>query len=102
MPYMWNQIDLLTKRLLGGGLEKVKTMDTFPRYDDPGFDYDEKANFLSSQGCYQTYNSDNQGRNYGCDSYQGSWQNRDSYKRQLQEWLNGSVCANHELRMPKQ
>ncbi|MDV3202316.1 MAG: hypothetical protein Q8887_02660 [Candidatus Phytoplasma australasiaticum] len=50
MAYIRKQINLLTKRLLGGGLEKVKAMDTLPGYDELDFDFDEEGKFLSSQG----------------------------------------------------
>lgn len=59
MGHMQTQIDLLTKRLFGGRLEKVKAMNTFARYDEPRFNFHEDAKFMNNQGGFQTYNSRN-------------------------------------------
>lgn len=40
MAHMWTQMDLLTKHLLGGSLEKVKAAEATVKYHDPDIDYD--------------------------------------------------------------
>lgn len=87
IAHMRIQIDLLTKRILSGGLEKVKVMDTMARYDELSFDYDEEANVLGIQGGYQTYNSGNQGQKYGRDNYYGNWQNKEATRVTKREWM---------------
>lgn len=63
MVHILTQMDLLTKRVLGRGLEKVKAIDASNRYDKSEFDFEEKDKFLNNQGGFKTYNSGNQGRN---------------------------------------
>lgn len=50
MAQVWNQMDLLTKCLLGRGLEKVKVVEASNSYDEPEFDFVEKSNFLNNWG----------------------------------------------------
>lgn len=44
--HMQTQIDLLTKRLVGGVLEKVKVMDTSTKNDKLEIDFNKKAMFF--------------------------------------------------------
>lgn len=57
---MKTQMDLLTKYLLGGELEKVKVVDAANRHDKADYGFEEEARFLSNQGGFQTYNFENQ------------------------------------------
>ena len=91
LAHMKTQIDLITKSLLNGGLEKVKVVDTAGRYEEPELDFEEEAKFLNNQGGYRNYNSGNQGRTYQRDNYydrdgnrdQDSWLKKDNAKNDL-------------------
>ncbi|PHT49908.1 hypothetical protein CQW23_09655 [Capsicum baccatum] len=61
MAHMKMQMDLLTKHLLSGKIEKVKAVVSQGRDD---FDSEEEANYLNNQEGFRGNAQGNQGRNY--------------------------------------
>lgn len=84
MAHMKTQIDLLTRLLLAGGLEKVKAVSSHSRATES--DYEEEANYLNHQKSFRANSQGNQGRNSQQDNYydkasyrdceQGNWKNK--------------------------
>ncbi|PHT48550.1 Translocase of chloroplast 34, chloroplastic [Capsicum baccatum] len=78
MAHIKTQMDLLTKHLLSGKTEKVKTVASKGRDES---DSEEEANYLNNQGGFRGNAQGNQGRNYydnsgNKDRDQGSWKNK--------------------------
>lgn len=64
MAHIKTKLDLLTKRLLSRGLEKVIDVGNANLYDGYAFELHEEAKFYNIQRGLQTYNTWNKGWNY--------------------------------------